>query len=64
MNLEQYCGKNISILANNGKTFRGIVTDFFFAEDNDSGMDSIVIKTNSGEFIEFPEDDISEITEI
>ncbi len=63
MNLEQYSGKNVSVIASNGKTFRGIVVDFFFADDNDSGMDSIVIKTSNGEFIEFPEDDISEITE-
>jgi hypothetical protein len=64
MNLEKYCGKNVSVLASNGKTFRGIVDDFFFADDNDSGMESIVVKTNDGEFIEFPEDDISEIMEI
>jgi hypothetical protein len=63
MNLEQYIGKNVSVVANNGNKFRVIVADFFFADDNDSGMDSIIIKTNSGEFIEFPEDDIAEIFE-
>lgn len=64
MNLEAYCGKKVSVLASNGKTFSGIVDDFFFADDNDSGMDSIIVKTNNGEYIEFPEDDISEIKEI
>jgi hypothetical protein len=61
MNLEQYCGKTVSILASNGKTFEGFVDDFFFADDNENGMDSIVIKTNNNKFIEFPEDDILKI---
>lgn len=60
MNLEQYCEKNVSVVACNGKTFIGVVDDFFSADDNESEMDSIVIKTKDG-FIEFPEDDILKI---
>ena len=61
MNLEKYCGKTVSLLASNGETFIGFVDDFFFADDNENGMESIVIKTNNGKIIEFPEDDILKI---
>lgn len=64
MNLEQYCGKKVSVIASNGKEFEGLVDEFFLAEDNNSEMDSIVVKTDDGNLIEFPEDDIIEITEI
>ena len=44
--------------------FNGIVDDYFFPEDNESGLESIVVKTGSGDFYEFTEETIEEITVI
>lgn len=62
MNLRNYDGKNVVIIATGGEIFTGFVQDYFFPEDNDNGKESIVLKTHSGDFIEFNEDTIEKIT--
>ena len=62
MNLKQYIGKYVLISASNGNTFKGIVDEYFYADETDSGVETIVIQTKKGELIEFTEDDINEIT--
>ena len=60
MLLAQYYGKNVHVIANNGKEFKGKVTDYSYPEDNDSEVESIAIK-DSGNYIEFPKTDINSI---
>ena len=62
MSLKSYCGKKVNIVDTDGHEFEGIVDDYFFPEDNESGLESIVIKTGSGDFYEFTEETIEEIT--
>lgn len=62
MQLESYCGKTVSIVDNEGHVFSGVVDDYFYPEDNDSGSESIVLKTNSGDLYEFTSEVIERIT--
>lgn len=64
MNLKQYIGKNVLISASNGKTFKGIVDEYFYADETDAGNESIVIQTADEELIEFTEKDIIDIKTI
>lgn len=61
VDLKQYYNKKVSIICSNGQTFSGTVDDFFFAEDNESGNESIILKTGSDDFYEFTEEDIERI---
>ena len=45
MNLKQYYGKKVKIVAANGMIFLGTVNDYFFPEDNEAGKESIAIDT-------------------
>ena len=64
MSLKSYYGKKVNIVGTDGQEFEGIVDDYFFPEDNESGLESIVIKTGSGDFYEFTEETIEKITVI
>lgn len=64
MSLKSYYGKKVNIVDTVGQAFNGIVDDYFFPEDNESGLESIVIKTGTGDFYEFTEETIEEITVI
>ena len=58
----EYYGKNVNIIAQNGLHFSGKVTDYFYPEDNESGVESIAIKdVYSDNYVEFPEEDIKSI---
>lgn len=65
MSLNEYYGKNVRIVAKNGKEFEGRVTDYFYPEDNDPEEESIAIRCMRGPFVgksvEFPEHDIVSI---
>ena len=62
MNLKQYCGKKVKIVADNDKVFLGTVNDYFYPDDNENGKESIVVDTIENQAIEFYEDHIKEIT--
>lgn len=62
MNLKQYCGKKVKIVADNDKVFLGNVNDYFYPDDNENGKESIVVDTIENQAIEFYEDHIKEIT--
>lgn len=64
MSLKSYCGKKVNIVGATGQIFSGIVVDYFFPDDNESGLESIVIKTKNGDLYEFTEETIEEITVI
>ena len=60
MDLKLYYGKHIAIITYDGKMFAGFVNDYIDLEDNENGLESIVVDTNDGLY-EFNEDDIKEI---
>ena len=60
MSLKEYYGQTVKIIAVNGRTFLGVVDDYFFPDDNEDGLESIVVTTSGGLF-EFKEDDIETI---
>lgn len=62
MELKHYYGKNVTVIDIDGKTFIGLVDDYFFPEDNENGEESIVIKTSGGGLVEFTNNDIKKIT--
>lgn len=61
MNLNQYLDKNVFISSINGKTFTGYVDDYYYPDENESGKESIVILTKDKKYIEFTEEDITDI---
>lgn len=64
MSLKMYYGKKVNVVCQNGRSFRGVVSDYFFPDDNESNEESIAIETNGGDIYEFTKDDISEIAVI
>lgn len=65
MPLKKYYEKKVRILANNGKTFEGKVTDYFYPEDNEPEQESIAIRCVKGylvgKSVEFRESEIQSI---
>lgn len=61
MNLKQYIEKNVVVIAGNGKVFEGFADEYFYADENQSGLESIVIQTKNGRLIEFNAEDIEDI---
>lgn len=65
MSLNKYYGKNVRIVAENGRTFEGKVTDYFYPEDNEPEEESIAIRCVKGflvgKSVEFPAHDIKSI---
>lgn len=59
--LQKYLERKIRIVVEDGTTFKGVVTEYFFPEDNDNGMESVIIRTEHGELFELFESDIEEI---
>ena len=60
MSLKEYYGHTVKIIADNGEIFLGFVDDYFFSDDNEDDLESIVVTTSKGLF-EFKEDDIKAI---
>lgn len=61
MNLKQFYGKKVKIVAANGMIFLGMVNDYFFPEDNESGKESIAVDTIEKQTIEFDAESIQKI---
>ena len=47
MDLKMYYGKRVKILADNGKEYRGYVTDYIYPEDNEPEGESILLEDDS-----------------
>lgn len=62
MNLKRYYGQTVSITSINNQLFVGIVSDYFYPEDNESNVESIVVDTPKNGIVEFCEKDIKKIT--
>lgn len=58
--LKCFYGKKVNILGTSGNTFAGIVEDYIYPEDNETGNESIILKTETVS-IEFENNDIVKI---
>ena len=56
-----YSGKVIRIVCPEGKIFEGFVSEYLYPDENENGMESIIIDTDDGRLIEFYPTDIKEI---
>lgn len=61
MKLKQFYSEKVNIVTNEGTEFSGVVTEYFYPEDNESGKESIVIDSSNGDIVEFYEKDIKTI---
>ena len=61
MSLIKYVGQTVTIIADNGEMYCGIVDDYFFPDNNDIAEESIILKITNSEFIEFTASEINEI---
>lgn len=65
MNLKQYDGKNVRIVDIEGEIFEGHVTDYIYPDEDDTGLESIIIDCTKGKLngkgVEFWEKDIKSI---
>lgn len=48
----------MNIVTKEGIAFSGVVIEYFYPEENESGKESIVIDSSSGNPVEFYEEDI------
>lgn len=64
MKLRQFYNKKVNIISKEGIAFSGVVTEYFYPEENESGKESIVIDSSSGAPVEFYEEDIKIIENI
>ena len=65
MNLKSYINRKVKIIDVDDHKFEGVVRDYIYPDENDSGLESIIIDcTNgilAGNSIEFFEKDIKSI---
>ena len=60
MSLKEYHRHVVMIITVDGKSFLGCISDYFFPDDNEDNLESIVMTTSSG-MIEFKANDIETI---
>lgn len=56
-----YSGKYVRIITPDNKLFEGFISEYVYADDNESGNESIIMDSSDGRLIEFEETDIKEI---
>ena len=56
-----YSGKYVRIITPDNKVFEGFISEYVYADDNESGNESIIMDSSDGRLIEFEETDIKEI---
>ena len=59
-----YSGKHVKIVTPDNKVLEGYVSEYVYADDNESGNESIIVDTKDGRLIEFEATDIQKITVI
>lgn len=53
MKLKQFYNKKVNIVTKEEIAFSGVVTEYFYPNENESGKESIVIDSSSGYPVEF-----------
>ena len=61
MKLWEYEGKRVRIASAEGRVFIGLADIFSYADDNESGVNSLLFETDDGLFIEIEETEIASI---
>lgn len=61
MNLKRYYNKKVTITDTNDQVYVGTVSDYFYPEDNEPEVESIVIDSLDGNLCEFHPDNIKNI---
>lgn len=65
MKLIEYEGKKVRIVSVNNRIFEGTVSDYIYPDEDDTGLESIVLNCKkgslSGHYVEFWEADIKTI---
>lgn len=61
MDLKDYYWKKVNIESVSNGTFSGFINEYIEPKDNDSGKESIILKTEDGDLVEFEETDIRKI---
>ena len=56
-----YSGKQVRSVTPDDKVFEGYISEYVYADDNESGYESIIMDSLDGRLIEFEETDIKEI---
>ena len=56
-----YSGKQVKIITPEDKIFEGFISEYVYADDNESGNESIIMDLPDGRLIEFEANDIKEI---
>ena len=56
-----YEGKQVKIVTPGDKVFKGFISEYVYADDNESGNEAIIMDLPDGRLIEFEEKDIKEI---
>lgn len=62
MKLKTFYGKQVNIHDSNGVEWNGLVTDYVYPEDNESGEESIIVDCKN-KLTEFEQSDIKKIEE-
>jgi len=58
MNFKNLVGETIKVTTVKGKIYRGIVEDYCFPDDNESGDESIIVKFDKDNYGEFDKTNI------
>lgn len=63
MSLKEFYNKKVHIVDSSGKEWEGFVDTYIHPDENESGNESIIVKTETIS-VEFEQSDIKEIKEI
>ena len=61
LDLKLFDGKEVVVVSKGGRIFYGKVRAYFYPDENNHGVESIVLETKNNSLIEFTEDDIASI---
>lgn len=61
MSFKSCIDQMVLIVTKTGEEFFGVVEDYFYPDDNECGIESIVMKTPEGYLIEFTQNEIETI---
>lgn len=62
MTLTQYYEKTVTILTVGGETIVGTIVEYFYPEDNESGIESVIVRNETGDEFELYSNDIDRIS--
>ena len=61
IDLKKYLNEKVTVIDNKGKTYVGYAFDYIYADENESGMDVLVVDTGIGHMTGFTQNIVKEI---